>query len=331
MMARFRSACLVNASVAVVVALLVAAPRCEAEGQGLSAKPIKIVVGMAAGSGSDLTARLLAQKMSEGLRTTIDVENCTGENFIPALREITGAPADGHTLLFMTTSTLIAQQIHPDYSFDLTTLTPVTQVAAGPMIIAARKSFPVNTLGDVIAYAKANPHRLVFAAGGGTESPAYLAIELLKAKTRIDVALFAYKGGGPALDDLLRSHVDGVLDGLPVVGPRAKAGLLIPLAVTSARRSPALPDVPTVMEAGISDYEIDHWFGILAPADTPPAVAKRLRDEVAKAAAAPDVVDRLDQEGMEAVASEPEEWGAYLKGELVRYAKIIKDTGIKPK
>jgi tripartite-type tricarboxylate transporter receptor subunit TctC len=122
-----------------------------------------------------------------------------------------------------------------------------------------------------------------------------------------------------------------VLDGLRVIGPRAKAGLLVPLVVTSAKRSPALPSVPTVMEAGISDYEIDRWFGILAPTDTPPAVAKRLRDEVAKAVAAPDVVERLAQQGMEAVASEPEEWGAYFKSELARYAKIIRDPGITPK
>src|SRR5215468_1261890 len=331
MMVRSQSACLVNASVALLVAMLLAAPRRPAEAQDLSATPIKLIVGLAAGSGTDAMARLLAQKMSEGLRTTIDVENRPGENFIPALRELTGAPADGRTLLFMSTGTLIAQPLHPDYPFDVTTLTPVTKVASGPVIVATRKSFPVNTLGDVIAYAKTNPRRLVFAAGGGTGSPAYLAIELLKAKTRIDVALFAYKGGGPALDDLLRSHVDGVLDGLPVIGPRAKAGLLIPLAVTSAKRSPALPDVPTVMEAGISDYEIDRWFGILAPTDTPPAIAKRLRDEAAKAAAAPDVVARLDQQGIKAVVSEPEEWGAYLKSELARYAKIIKDTGIKPK
>jgi tripartite-type tricarboxylate transporter receptor subunit TctC len=330
MMVRLRSACLVKASVALVVATLVAAPRRPAEAQDLSTKPIKLVVGLAAGSGTDATARLLAQKMSEGLRTTIDVENRPGENFIPALRELTGAPADGHTLLFMSTSTLIAQPLHPDYPFDVTTLTPVTQVAAGPVIIAARKSFPVNTLGDVIAYAKTNPRRLVFAAGGGTGSPADLAIELLRAKTHIDVAFFAYKGGGPTLDNLLRSHVDGVLDGLPVIGPRAKAGLLIPLVVTSAKRSSALPDLPTAMEAGISDYEIDRWFGIVAPTDTPPAIAKHLRDEVAKALAAPDVIDRLDQQGMQAVASEPEEWRAYLKSELARYAKIIKDTGIKP-
>ena len=330
-MVRFRSACSVNVSATLVAAMLVAATTSPAEAQNLSAKPIELIVGQGAGSGPDVTARLLAQKMSESLHTTIDVENRPGDNFIPALRELTGAPADGHTLLFMSTSTLIVQLLHPDYPFDVTTLTPVTRVAAGPVIVAARKSFPVNTLGNVIAYAKANPHRLVFAAGGGTGSPAYLAIEMLKAKTRIDVAFFAYNGGGPALDDLLRSHVDGVLDGLPVIGPRAKAGLLIPLVVTTARRSPALPDVPTVMEAGISDYEINHWFGILAPPDAPPAIAKRLRDEVAKAAAAPDVVDRLDQQGMEAVASEPGEWGAYLKSELARYAKIIKDTGIKSK
>jgi tripartite-type tricarboxylate transporter receptor subunit TctC len=330
MMARFRSAYLVNASVTLVAATLATAMLRPAEAQDLSARPIKLIVGVAAGDAADVMARLLAQKMSESLHTTIDVVNRPGENFIPALREFTGAPADGHTLLFMSTSTLIEQPLHPDYPFDLTTLTPVTQVATGPVIVAARKSFPVNTLGDVIAYAKANPHRLVFAAGGGTGSPDYLAIELLKAKTRIDVALFAYKGGGPALDDLLRSHVDGVLDDVSVIGPRAKAGLLIPLAVTSARRSPALPDVPTVMEAGISDYEINRWFGILAPTDTPTAIAKRLRDEVAKAAAAPDVIDGLGQQGREAVASEPEEWGAYLKSELSRYAKIIKDTGIKP-
>src|SRR5215468_11523328 len=275
MMVRFRSASLVNASVALVVAMLLAAPRCLAEAQDLSAKPIKLVVGLAPGSGADVTARLLAQKMSEDLHTTIDVENRPGKSFIPALRELAGAPSDSHTLLFISTSELIAQPLHPDYLVDLTTLTPVTQVATGPVIVAASKSFPVNTLGNVIAYAKTNPHRLVFAAGGGTGSPAYLAIELLKAKTRIDVALFAYKGGGPALDDLLRSHVDGVLDGLPVIGPRAKAHLLMPLAVTNARRLPALPEVPTVMEAGISDYAIDRWFGILAPKDMPAAIAKR--------------------------------------------------------
>ena len=334
-MARLRSAYLIKASVALVVATLVAATLVaatlrQAEAQDLSSAPIKLIVGVAAGDAADVTARRVAQRMSESLRTAVDVENRPGKSFIPALREFADAPPDSHTLLFISSSALIAQLLHPDDPFDLTTLTPVTQVATGPVIVAASKSFPVSTLGNVIAYAKTNPHRLVLAAGGGMGSPAYLAIELLKAKTRIDVALLAYKGGGPALDDLLRSHVDGVLDGLPVIGPRAKAGLLMPLAVTSAKRLPALPNLPTVMEAGISDYEIDCWFGILAPTDMPAAIAKRLRDEVAKAVAAPDVVEGLDQRGMRAVASEPEEWSAYLKSELARYARIIKDTSIKP-
>jgi tripartite-type tricarboxylate transporter receptor subunit TctC len=334
-MARLRSAYLINASAALVVATLVAAtlvaaPLRQAEAQDLSGAPIRLIVGAAVGDAADVTARRVAQKMSESLRTAVDVENRPGKSFIGALRELAGARPDGHTLLFMSTSALIAQSLHPDDPVDLTMLTPVTQVATGPVIVAASKSFPVTTLGNVIAYAKTNPHRLVLAAGGGIGSPAYLALELLKAKTHIDVALLAYEGGGPALDDLLRSHVDAVLDGLPVIGPRAKAGLLIPLAVTSAKRLPALPDVPTVMEAGISDYEIDCWFGILAPTDTPAAMTKRLRDEVAKAVAAPDVVEALDQQGMRAVASEPEEWRAYLKSELARYAKIIKETSIKP-
>ena len=333
-MARLRSAYLINASAALVVATLavtlVAATLRQAEAQDLSGAPIRLIVGAAVGDAADVTARRVAQKMSASLGTAVDVENRPGKSFIGALRELAGAPSDSHTLLFMSTSVLIAQSLHPDDPVDLTTLTPVTQVATGPVIVAASKSFPVTTLGNVIAYAKTNPHRLVLAAGGGMESPAYLAIELLKAKTRLDVALFAYEGGGPALDDLLRGHVDGVLDGLSVIGPRAKAGLLMPLAVTSAKRWPALPDLPTVTEAGISDYEIDCWFGILAPTDMPAAIAKRLRDEVAKAVAAPDVVEVLDQQGMRAVASEPEEWRAYLKRELARYTRIIKETSIKP-
>jgi tripartite-type tricarboxylate transporter receptor subunit TctC len=334
-MARLRSAYVIKTSAALVVAalvvaMLVAATLRQAEAQDLSGAPIKLVVGVMAGDAADVTARRVAQKMSESLRTAVNVENRPGKGFIGALRELAGAPPDSHTLLFMSTSALIAQAQHPDDPLDLTRLTPVTQVVTGPVIVAASKSFPVTTLGNVIAYAKTNPHRLVLAAGGGMESPAYLAIELLKAKTGIDVAFLAYKGGGSALDDLLRSHVDGVLDGLPVIGPRAKAGLLMPLAVTSARRWPALPDLPTVMEAGISDYEIDRWVGILAPPDMPAAIAKRLRDEVAKAVAAPDVVEGLEQQGMRVVASEPEEWRAYLKGELARYSRIIKDISIKP-
>jgi tripartite-type tricarboxylate transporter receptor subunit TctC len=314
----------------VLVAAAIAATAPPARSDDLSARPIKMIVGLAAGGATDVMARLVAQKMSESLGTTVFVENRAGGIFIPALRDLTTSPPDGHTLFFISTSTLITQPLHPDYPFDLTALTPVTQVATGPLILAARKDLPVKSLTELVDYAKRNPGKLSFGAGGGTGSSLYLATELLKSKTGIQVTIVPYKGAGPALNDLLGGHIDAMFDAMPVMGPQAKAGKVTPVAVTSAKRSPVLPDVPTVMEAGVPDYEIAGWFGILAPAKTPPAIAKRLRDEVVKAVSARDAVAQLDSQGMQPLATEPEEWRAYLKSELARYAKIIKEAGIKP-
>jgi len=301
-----------------------------ATAQDLSGKPIRLLVGLAAGGATDVMARLVAQKMSENLRTTVFVENKAGGNFIPALRELTGSTADGHTLFFISTSVLITQPLHPDYPFDLIRLTPVTQVATGPLILVVRNDLPIKSVRALIDHANRNPGKLAFGAGGGTGSSLYLATELLKAKTGIKLTIVPYKGAGPALNDLLGDHIDGMFDAMPVMVTQAKAGKVTALAVTSTKRSPALPEVPTVMEAGVPDYEISGWFGILAPSNTPPAIAKRLRDEVAKAVAAPDVVAQLDSQGMEPLATQPEEWEAYLKAELARYTKIIRDANIKP-
>jgi tripartite-type tricarboxylate transporter receptor subunit TctC len=337
-MVRLRATCLLRTSVAVFVATVAAATLSPLAAQDHSGQPITIIVAQPAGGAADVIARLLAQRIGESLQTKVDVENRPGDaampdstpDSMPTLREFAAAPADGHTLLFVSTSTLIAQAMHPDDRFDLTTLTPVTEVGAGPLVLTTRNSFPVNTLGDVIAYAKKDPRRLVLAAGGGTGSAAYLAAEVLKARAGIEVALVAYQGGGPALDNLLAGHIDLVLDAMTVIGPRAAAGTLKPLAVTSPQRSPALPDVPTVMEAGLSDYAFVHWFGLLAPANTPPAIARRLRDEVAKALASSDVVEELARQGMRPLATEPEQWRAYIASELEHYAEVIKDAGIKP-
>jgi tripartite-type tricarboxylate transporter receptor subunit TctC len=311
-------------------ALLVFAPAQSTNAQDLASKPIRIIVGLAAGGATDVMARLVAQKMSENLRTTVFVENRAGGNFIPALRDLTSAPPDGHTLFFISTSTLITQPLHPDYPFDLTTLTPVTQVATGPLILVMRNDLPIKSVRALIDHAERNPGKLSFGAGGGTGSSLYLATELLKAKTGIKLTIVPYKGAGPALNDLLGGHIDGMFDAMPVMVTQAKTGKVTPLAVTSAKRSPALPDVPTMMESGVADYEMSGWFGILAPSNTPPAIARRLRDEVAKAVAAPDVVAQLDSQGMQPLANQPEEWDGYLKAELARYTKIIRDANIKP-
>jgi tripartite-type tricarboxylate transporter receptor subunit TctC len=305
------------------------APRL-ANAQDFSGKPIRVLVGLAAGGATDVMARLVAQKMSESLRTTVFVENKAGGNFIPALRELTSSPPDGHTLFFISTSVLITQPLHPDYPFDLTKLTPVTQVATGPLILVVRKDLPIKSVRELIDFANDNPAKLSFAAGGGTGSSLYLATELLKSKTGIKLTVVPYKGAGPALNDLLGGHIDAMFDAMPVMIQQAKAGKVTPLAVTSSRRSPALPDVPTVMEAGVPDFEIAGWFGILAPPNTAPAIAKRLRDEVAKAVAAPDVVAQLESQGMQPLATQPEQWRDYIEVELHSYARIINDANIKP-
>lgn len=312
------------------LALLLGAFVSPAPAQDLSGKPIRIIVGLAAGGGTDVMARLVAAKMSDNMKATVVVENKAGGNFIPALRELTGSPADGHTLFFISTSTLITQPLHPDYPFDLTKLTPITQVATGPLILVVKNQLGIKTLKELIEHAKANPGKLSFGAGGGTGSSLYFATELLKSKAGIQINIVNYRGAGPALNDLLGGHIDGMFDAMPVMAPQAKEGKVTPIAVTSAKRSPALPNVPTIMESGFRDYEMSGWFGMLAPAGTPPAVAQKLRDEVAKAVAAPDVIKTLNEQGMEPLATPPAEWAKYLKSELDVYAKIIKDSNIKP-
>jgi tripartite-type tricarboxylate transporter receptor subunit TctC len=298
--------------------------------QDLSGRPIRMLVGLAAGGATDVMARVVAQKMAEDLHTPVLVENKAGGNFIPALRELTSAPPDGHTLFFISTSTLIAQPLYPNYPFDLTKLTPITEVATGPLILVVRKDLPVKNLRELVAYAKEHPGKLSFGAGGGSGSSLYFATELLKLKTGITAATIPYRGAGPALNDLLGGHIDGMFDAMPVMSNQVKAGAVTGIAVTSTTRSAALPDVPTVIESGVPDYEIAGWFGMLAPAGTPPAIAQRLREEVAKAVAAPDVIAQLDGQGMLPLASPPQAWADYLKSELDRYAKIIKDANIKP-
>lgn len=313
------------------VALLAAGSRL-AQAQELQAgKPIRMIVGLAAGGGTDVMARLVAAKMSENMKMNVIVENKAGGNFIPALRELTGSPADGHTLFFISTSTLITQPLHqPDYPFDLTKLTPVTQVATGPLILVVKNQLGIKTLKELIDNAKANPGKLTFGAGGGTGSSLYFATELLKAKAGIQLNIANYKGAGPALNDLLGGHIDGMFDAMPAMAPMAKEGKVTPIAVTSVKRSAALPNVPTIKESGFPDYEMSGWFGILAPAGTPPAIAQKLRDEVAKAVADPNAIKILDSQGMEPLATQPSEWAKYLKSELDVYTKITKDANIKP-
>jgi len=318
---------LTGAALTLAGALALAMP---AQSQELQAgKPIRLIVGLTAGGGTDVTARLVAQKMSASMGMTVLVENKAGGNFIPAGKEVANAPPDGHTLYFISTSSLITQPLHLDYPLDIMKFTPVTEVATGPLILVARNGLGVKSLRELIDLCNKEPGKIKFGLGGGSGSSLGVATELLKARTGIKITGVPYRGAGPALNDLLGGHIDAMFDAMPVMAVQAKEGKVTPLAVTGAKRSFALPDVPTIQESGL-DYLINGWYGILAPPDTPPAIVQKLRDEVAKAVAPKEVVDTLAQQGMEPRGTPPAEWAKYLRSEMAFYSKLIKDAGIKP-
>jgi tripartite-type tricarboxylate transporter receptor subunit TctC len=319
-----------SARLGVALTLVLAALSSSASAQSLQpGKPIRMIVGLSAGGGTDVTARLIAQKMTQNTGMTVLVENKAGGNFIPALREVASAPPDGHTLYFISTSSLITQALHADYPLDMMKLAPVTEVATGPLIVVARNGLGVKTLKELIELAKAKPGQIKFGSGGGTGSSLYLATVLLQARTGININIVPYRGAAPALNDLLGGHIDAMFDAMPVMAVQAKEGKVTPLAVTGAKRSFALPDVPTVQESGL-DYLINGWYGVLAPPGTPQPIVQKLRDEMAKAVTPKDVVDTLAKQGMEPRGTQPGEWAKYLQSELAFYSKIIKDANIKP-
>ena len=292
-------------------------------------KPIRLIVALAAGGGTDVTARLIAQKMSESLKTNVIVENKPGGNLIPAGREVAGAPPDGHTLYFISASSLIAQALHPDYPLDLLKFAPVTEAATGPLILVVRNDLGVKTIGELLDMAKKNPGKLKFGTGGGTASSLYLATALFKSTTGANITIVPYKGSAPALNDLLGGHIDAMFDAMPMMAPQAKSGKVTAVGVTGAKRSATLPDVAAIQETGLK-YEITGWYGILAPPGTPPAIVRKLRDEATKAVMQKDVIEKLAAQGMEPRGTQPGDFAKYMQAELAGYQKIVKDANIKP-
>ncbi len=300
-----------------------------ASAQDFSNKPIRIIVGLVAGGATDVTARQIAQKLTESLHTNVYVENKPGAAFEPALRELTNAAPDGHTLFMISAAVVVTQPFKKDYPFDLAKLTPVTEVSDGPFILVSRKSLPFKNVKDLVDYGKANPAKLTFGSGGGAGSSLHLAAELLRLRSGISIVNVPYKGAAQALTDLLGNHIDAMFDAMPVEVAQVKGGNVVGLAVTSAQRSPALPEVPSMAEAGFKDFVVNNYFGLLAPPNTPPAVAKKLRDAVAAAVAAPDLIEQFKQQGMAPVASEPAQFGELIRSELKLWAQVITDSGVE--
>jgi tripartite-type tricarboxylate transporter receptor subunit TctC len=319
-----RAAGLLLASALVVAAAPVAAQELQ------TGKPIRMIVGLSPGGGTDVTARLIAQQMTANTGMTVLVENKAGGNFIPALMEVARAVPDGHTLYFSSTSSLITQALHPDYPYDLRKFTAISEVATGPLILVVRNDLGVKSVKDLIALAKQKPGAVRFGVGGGLGSSLGMSTALLQILADIKINMVPYRGAAPALNDLLGGHIDAMIDAMPVMSVQAKEGKVTPLAVTGTKRSALLPNVPTMQESGFPTFVVTGWYGMLAPTGTPPSIAQKLRDEASKAIGPAEVVKTLASQGMEPRGTQPAEYAKYLESEHAFYSKIIKDANIKP-
>ena len=299
--------------------------------QGFPAKPVRMIIGFAAGGTTDLVGRLVAQRLGESWGQTVVVENRTGASGMIAAEAVAKAPADGYTLLVTPqTSLAVAPALYGKAPYDATRdFTPITLMGSTPTIMVVNPAFPAKTFAEFVELAKKSGVPLAYGSGGIGSSP-HMAGELLSAQLGIRMTHIPYKGESPALTDTMGGQVPIMFGNISVAVPHIKSGKLRALASTGAARSPLLPDVPTVAESGLKDFSIATWFGLLGPAGMPADLVARIQRDVARVLASPDIRNRLVALGVDIVANSPEEFSAYLRTEIVRYAKVIKDAGIKP-
>jgi tripartite-type tricarboxylate transporter receptor subunit TctC len=303
-----------------------------AQAQTFPARPVHIVAPYAAGGALDLTSRAVAAVMSETLGQQVVVENRTGGQGMIGAEYVARAKPDGYTVLMYADAHAIAPSIFAKLPFDpVKDFAPITNTILGSHIIVAHPSVKANTLVELIELARREPGKLAFGSPG-TGTPQHLAGELFKQQAGgLDIVHVPYRGGGQLIVDLVGGQIPLGLIGLPPTLPHIRSGKLKVFAVTARKRSPSLPDVPTVEEAGLAGYETVQWFGPVAPAGTPKPVIDRLYAEFVRALRHPAVVERLSGAGLEVAPSDsPEAYGEFIRAEVARWPAIVKAAGLKP-
>jgi tripartite-type tricarboxylate transporter receptor subunit TctC len=294
-------------------------------------RPIRLIVGFAPGGSTDIVGRIVAQKLGERLGQTIVVENRAGAGGTIGADATAKAPPDGYTLTLGTTSThAIAAGAYSKLPYNpVTDFTPISLVAITPYLLVVNPQVQARNLNEFLAFAKSQPGKLNYAsAGNGTAT--HLAMEMLKDAAKVDLVHIPYKGNAPADTAILAGEVQAVFGSMPALLQNAKANKVRPLAVGTAVRSPALPDVPTVAEQGYPGFEAALWLGIMGPANMPKPVVDRLHKELAAVVATPEFKAAMDANGAEPIASKsPEEFREMLRGQVDKYGKITKAIGIK--
>jgi tripartite-type tricarboxylate transporter receptor subunit TctC len=306
-----------------------AAPAALAQSHAYPTKIIRLIVGFPPGGATDITARLVGQKMAASLGQNILIDNRPGANSNIGTEAAARAAPDGYTLLMCTIASTINHSLYKNLPFDLLKdFTPVTQTTSVQSFLAIHPSLPVRSVKELIALAKAKPGTLNFASSGTGGSP-HLAGEMFKLMAGVDMVHVPYKGTAPELNDLLAGNVKIAFETTPALLPHVKEGKLIALAVNSAKRTPLLPNVPTMAEAGLAGFEMSSWNGLLVPARTPKAIVTRLHKEAVQALQAPEVSEKLSGLGADPVGSAPEQFAAFMQAETKKWARVIREANIK--
>lgn len=295
-------------------------------GQDYPNRAIRMIVPFSPGGATDILARLMGRKLNDRFGQPVVVENRAGGGGNIGADYVAKSPPDGYTLLAAGIPQAIGMSLFKKLPYDMARdLAPITLLATFPSVIAVHPSLPVKTVKQLLALARARPGELNFGANPG--SPNQLAIELLNVLGKVKMVFIPYKGGGPVVIDLLAGHIQLASMGLPPALAMVKAGKLRPIAVTSATRSPVLPDVPTVQESGVAGYEVTSWYGVFAPAGTSGAIINKLHSELTNGLKAPDIVERLSTLGAEPSGKGPEEFGRYVREEIKKWAEVVQASG----
>jgi tripartite-type tricarboxylate transporter receptor subunit TctC len=292
------------------------------------AKQVRMILPFAPGGPSDIIGRLLSQKLTEQLGQPVITDNRAGAGGNLGLELGAKAPPDGYTIVLASPTLAISPSLYKKLGYDpQKDLAPIALVANIPNIMIVHPSLPAKNLLEFIELARRNPGKLNFGSSGAG-STTHLSSEILKTITKTNMVHVPFKGQGLALTALVSGEIDMIIMSLPAALGMVQAKKARPLAVLSPKRLPSVPDVPTTREAGVKDFEVAVWFGLLAPANTPAQVITRLNTELTKAASAPDLRERYAGAGIEPMTSTPAEFGAFVRSETARYAKVVKDAGI---
>jgi len=302
----------------------------SAQAPAYPTKPVRIVVPFPAGGATDILARAVAQKLTETWGQAFVVDNRPGAGGNIGSELVAKAAPDGYTLEMGTVGThAINASLYAKMPYDhVKDFAPIILVAGVPNVLVVNPAVPVNSVQELIAYAKANPGKLNFASSGNGTS-IHLSGELFKVMAGVQMTHIPYKGSAPALADLLGGQVQLMFDNLPPSLPQIKGGKLRALGVTSAARAPALPDTPTIAESGLPGFDASSWFGLLAPAGTPPAIIAKLNTEIAKWLATPEAKEKLVAIGANIAGGTPEDFARHIQAETAKWAKVVKESGAK--